>query len=51
MALADSAPDESVRESAIEFADVAVSLHSRASGGPTATQAEIEAVISKVEAS
>ncbi|MFI9760815.1 hypothetical protein ACIHFB_23035 [Streptomyces sp. NPDC051963] len=50
-ALADSAADEDAREQAIDFADVAVSLYARATGGPTSTQAEVEALISGAGAS
>ena len=50
-ALADSATDEDARERAIDFADVAVSLYARATGGPTSTQAEIEALFTGAEAS
>ncbi|WP_328502229.1 hypothetical protein OG828_23450 [Streptomyces sp. NBC_00457] len=50
-ALADSAVDEDAREQAIDFADVAVSLYARAAGGPTTTQAEIEALVTGAEAS
>ncbi|MBZ9641956.1 hypothetical protein [Streptomyces sp. PSKA30] len=50
-ALADSAPDKGTREQAIDFADVAVSLYARAIGGPTSTQAEIDAIITGAEAS
>ncbi|UUU32558.1 hypothetical protein JIX56_23115 [Streptomyces sp. CA-210063] len=49
-ALADSAPDEDARERAIEFADVTVSLYARSAGGPTSTQAEIEALVAGAEA-
>ncbi|MFE1881080.1 hypothetical protein [Streptomyces diastatochromogenes] len=49
-ALADSAPDEDAREQAIDFADIAVSLYARAAGGPTSTQAEINAFVSGAEA-
>lgn len=49
-ALADAAPDEDVREQAIDFADVAVSLFARAAGGPTSTQSEIDAIITGAEA-
>ncbi|KUO19688.1 hypothetical protein [Streptomyces dysideae] len=50
-ALADSAPGEEAREQAIDFADVAVSLYARATGGPTSTQAEIDAIVTGAEAS
>jgi hypothetical protein len=50
-ALADSAADEHAREQAIDFADVTVSLCARAAGGPTSTQAEIEALVSGTDAS
>ncbi|WP_328360114.1 hypothetical protein OG800_24000 [Streptomyces sp. NBC_00445] len=50
-ALADSAVDEDAREQAIDFADVTVSLYARATGGPTTTQAEIEALVTGAEAS
>lgn len=50
-ALADSASDEDSREKAIDFADVAVSLYARFTDGPTATQAEIEALVTGAEAS
>ncbi|WP_406438094.1 hypothetical protein OHB00_26280 [Streptomyces sp. NBC_00631] len=49
--LADSAPDEDTREQAIDFADVAVSLYARFADGSTATQAEIEALVTGAEAS
>lgn len=48
-ALADSAPNEEVREQAIDFADAAVSLFARAAGGPTSTQSEIDAFVTGVE--
>ncbi|WP_217208765.1 hypothetical protein [Streptomyces sp. AC550_RSS872] len=48
--LADAAPDGDAREQAIDFADVAVSLFVRAVGGPTSTQAEIDAIAGGVEA-
>ncbi|MFC4501354.1 MULTISPECIES: hypothetical protein [Streptomyces] len=50
-ALADTAPDEEAREQAIDFADVAVSLYARATGGPTSTPAEINAIVTGAEAS
>ncbi|MBA2945319.1 hypothetical protein [Streptomyces himalayensis] len=50
-ALADSAPEGDAREQAINFADVAVSLYARAAGGPTSTQAEINALVTGAEAS
>ena len=50
-AVADSAADADARESALDFADVAVSLFTRAVGGPTSTQAEIEALATGAEAS
>ncbi|MDF3140692.1 MULTISPECIES: hypothetical protein [unclassified Streptomyces] len=50
-ALADSAVDGDAREQAIDFADVAVSLYARATGGPTSTQAEIEALVNGAKAS
>lgn len=49
-ALADSAADENARAEAIDFADVTVSLYARAAGGPTATQAEINALVPGAEA-
>ena len=49
-ALADSAPDKDARERAIDFADVAVSLFARSTGGPTSTQAEVEALVTKAGA-
>lgn len=49
-ALADAAPDEHSRERAIDFADVTVSLFSRAVGGPTSTQSEIDAIITGADA-
>ncbi|KFF96722.1 hypothetical protein IQ62_34570 [Streptomyces scabiei] len=50
-ALADSAADGDTREQAIDFADVTVSLYARAMGGPTSTQAEIEALVTGAETS
>ncbi|MFJ8637036.1 hypothetical protein [Streptomyces sp. NPDC093568] len=50
-ALADSAGDGDAREQAIDFADVAVSLYARTTGGPTSTQAEIEALVMGAEVS
>ena len=50
-ALADSAPDEHARAQAIDFADVTVSLYARFTDGPTASQAEIEALVTGAEAS
>ncbi|MEV6168100.1 hypothetical protein AB0L99_07725 [Streptomyces sp. NPDC051954] len=50
-AVADSAADGDAREQAIDFADVAVSLYARATGGPTSTQAEIEALVTGAAAS
>ncbi|WP_172638964.1 hypothetical protein [Streptomyces tailanensis] len=50
-ALADSAADPDAREQAIDFADVAVSLYTRAMGGPTSTQAEIEALVTGAKTS
>ncbi|MGW0823899.1 hypothetical protein [Streptomyces sp. NPDC002845] len=50
-ALSDSTADEEARERAIDFADVAVSLYARSAGGPTSTQAEIEALVAGAEAS
>lgn len=50
-ALADSAPHEEAREQAVDFADVAVSLYARLMDGPTATQAEINALVTGAQAS
>ncbi|MFH8615014.1 hypothetical protein ACH4E8_08035 [Streptomyces sp. NPDC017979] len=47
-ALADVAPTEDAREHAIDFADLAISLHVRAKGGPTYTSTEVEQMIKKV---
>ncbi len=44
-ALADSAADAQDRETAIDFADVAVSLYARAAGGPKSTQGQIDAIV------
>ncbi|WP_052745314.1 hypothetical protein [Streptomyces sp. WM6386] len=49
--LADSIPDEDTREQAIDFADVAVSLYARTTGGATSTSAQIDAIIAGAEAS
>lgn len=48
-AAADSAADADAREQALDFADVAVSLYARVTGGPTTTQAEIEALVTGSE--
>ncbi|WP_406475712.1 hypothetical protein [Streptomyces sp. NBC_01615] len=50
-ALADSATEEKARTAAIDFADATVSLYARASGGPTSTQAQIDAIVAGAEAS
>jgi hypothetical protein len=50
-ALADSTVDGDTREQAIDFADVTVSLYARGTGGPTSTQAEIEALVTGAKAS
>lgn len=50
-ALADSATEEETRQSAIDFAEVAVSLYARAMGGPASTQEQVEAMAAGSEAS
>ncbi|XES00766.1 hypothetical protein HEP87_60800 [Streptomyces sp. S1D4-11] len=44
-ALADSAPNEEARGEAIDFADVTVSFYAQTAGGPTSSQAEIDALV------
>ena len=50
-ALADSATDEETCQSALDFADVTVSLYARAMGGPTSTREQVEAMAAGSETS